>query len=293
MRNEKENALQTSKTYCTQPFYHDNIAYKYVRKKMNKDTSNIQLQKALVPVSKMVIQFGLHCYEFKNNIQKAYVQAAIELLNETGITPTNQAIAVKTGLDRRAVAEIRKQIKPTEKSLNKMDLLLDEIQRQKNIRSNLISASKLNQVIDKIYGGHIRARAIIRELLSQDVLKQKGKHYLINQALHDYLSEQKELADEVDITTKRLFDTFYKKMYGQNQAKNLNLASVYSSKIPDSKHDDLNQIIADKMHAFQREMQQLITSYQTNVKTGTFANIGFAQFQFDSRQTSKLSSQTQ
>lgn len=257
---------------------------------MSKETPQIQLQKALVPVSKMVIQFGLHCHEFKNNIQKAYVQAAIELLEADGIKPTNQAISVKTGLDRRSIAEIKNQPRPMEKSMNKMDLLLDELQKRKNQGQDQLSAAQLNQVIDSIYGGHIRARAVLRELLSQDVIRKEGQQYLINQALHLYLTEQKELADEVDMTTQRLFETFYQKMYAQNQSKHLNLASVQSSQVPDRKHDELNQIIESKMQAFQEEMTELILSHQTNVKPGTFASVGFAQFQFDSRKPSKLSS---
>ena len=76
-------------------------------------------------------------------------------------------------------------------------------------------------------------------------------------------------------------------MYSQNQAEHLNLASVYSGKIPDSKHDTINQIIEEKMLAFQEEMQALIKQHETNVKSGSFANVGFAQFQFDSKKQTK------
>ncbi|MCF6299622.1 MAG: hypothetical protein L3J52_00635, partial [Proteobacteria bacterium] len=65
----------------------------------------VQLQQALVPVCKMVIKFGLQCNEFQKNIQRAYIHAAKELLKESNIKPTNQAIAVKTGMDRRTIAE--------------------------------------------------------------------------------------------------------------------------------------------------------------------------------------------
>lgn len=291
----RKKVLQLRYVHCTHPRLHDSIEYKHVRNifEMKNDTPNIQLQKALVPVSKMVIQFGLHCHEFKNNIQKAYVQAAIELLEEAQIKPTIQAIAVKTGLDRRAVSDILKNLHSSEKSMNKMDLLLDELQKKKEHSQNPISAATLNQIIDGIYGGHIRAKAVTRELIAQDVLRPQGKQYLINKALQAYLIEQRELADEVDITTKRLFDTFYQKMYGQNQAEHLNLASVYSSQIPDSKHNELNEIIEGKMQQFQSEMESLIRTYETKVKAGSFANVGFAQFQFDSRKPSKLGSETQ
>ncbi|WP_154223169.1 hypothetical protein [Marinicella rhabdoformis] len=254
---------------------------------MQRETPQISLQKALVPVSKMVIQFGLHCHEFKQNIQLAYIQAAIELLNESGIKPTNQAIAVKTGIDRRAIAEFNKITKTPEKSMNKMDLVLEALQRLKNQGTTDLPASKLNQLIDNIYGGHIRAKAVVTELLSKEVISKINNKFHINQALYQQLSTQKDLADEVDVTTKRLFDTFYQKMYSQNQAEHLNLASVYSGRIPDSKHDKINQIIEEKMLAFQKEMQLLIEEHETNVKAGSFANVGFAQFQFDSRKQIK------
>ena len=105
---------------------------------MNRVTPQISLQKALIPVSKMVIQFGLHCHEFKHNIQMAYIQAATELLLESGIKPTNQAIAVKTGIDRRSIAEFKNQSNNTEKGMNKMDLLLESLQRLKNKGLSLI-----------------------------------------------------------------------------------------------------------------------------------------------------------
>ena len=94
--------------------------------------------------------------------------------------------------------------------------------------------------------------------------------------------QQAELAEEVDITTKRLFQTFYKKMFSAGQAEHLNQASIFSSKIPHSKHQEVNRMIEKKMQTFQQEMIEMIGEYETNVPEGTYANVGFSQFQFDS-----------
>ncbi len=241
----------------------------------------VQLQKALIPVSKMVIKFGLQYHEFRANSQKAYIKAAEELLNEAGIKSTNQAIAVKTGIDRRTIAEFQQNPSANKDMLNKMDLVIAALQRAK-LKSNQLSLSHLNALIDNIYGNHIRAKAVITELISNEVITKEGNSYIIAKSLNQQLIQQAELAEEVDITTKRLFQTFYKKMFATDLKQNLNQASIFSSKIPHSKHDEINQIIDVKMRQFQQEMTAVIKQHETNVPKGTYANVGFSQFQFDS-----------
>lgn len=241
----------------------------------------VQLQKALIPVSKMVIKFGLQYHEFRANSQKAYIKAAEELLEEAKIKPTNQAIAVKTGIDRRVIAEFNNNKNQNNDVLNKMDMIIVALQKAKAKGKHLTHA-KLTTLIDNIYGNHIRAKAVITELISNQIISKSANKYLITDSLNQQLVQQAELAEEVDITTKRLFQTFYKKMFATDLKQNLNQASIFSSKIPHSKHDEINQIIDKKMRAFQQDMNQLIQQHETNVPEGTYANVGFSQFQFDS-----------
>lgn len=241
----------------------------------------VQLQKALIPVSKMVIKFGLQCQEFKANIQKAYIKAAEELLDEAKIKPTIQAIAIKTGIDRRVIAEFQHGQGHSTDILNKMDLIISALQKAKE-KSKKLTHSNLTSMIDNIYGNHIRARAVITELISNQIIIKQKNTYLITQTLSQQLIQQATLAEEVDITTKRLFQTFYKKMFATDMKQNLNQASIFSSKIPHSKHDEINQIIDKKMRKFQKDMTVLIEQHETNVPEGTYANVGFSQFQFDS-----------
>ncbi len=249
---------------------------------MNTDKRHlVQLQKALIPVSKMVIKFGLQYHEFRTNSQKAYIKAAEELLNEAAIKPTNQAIAVKTGIDRRTIAEFQNNPSANKDMLNKMDLLIAALQRAK-LKNKQLSLSHLNSLIDNIYGNHIRAKAVITELISNEMIIKEGNSFIIAKSLNQQLIQQAELAEEVDITTKRLFQTFYKKMFATDLKQNLNQASIFSSKIPHSKHDKINQIIDVKMRQFQQEMKEVIKQHETNVPKGTYANVGFSQFQFDS-----------
>jgi predicted XRE-type DNA-binding protein len=249
---------------------------------MNTDKRHlVQLQKALIPVTKMVIKFGLQYHEFRANSQKAYIKAAEELLHEATIKPTNQAIAVKTGIDRRTIAEFQSNPSANKDVMNKMDLVIAGLQRAK-LNSKHLTHSHLTTLIDGIYGNHIRAKAVITELISNEMIVKTEHGYLIAKSLNQQLLQQAELAEEVDITTKRLFQTFYKKMFATDHKQNLNQASILSSKIPHSKHDVVNQIIDKKMRQFQAEMRELIKQHETNVPQGTYANVGFSQFQFDS-----------
>lgn len=241
----------------------------------------VQLQKALIPVSKMVIKFGLQYHEFRKNSQRAYIKAAEELLIDAQIKPTIQAIAVKTGIDRRVIADLNNSKNSQQDTLNKMDLVIMSLQ-QSRIQSEHLTQSQLTTLIDNIYGNHIRAKAVIIELLSNQLITKVKNSYLIADSLNQQLLQQAELAEEVDITTKRLFQTFYKKMFATDLKQNLNQASIFSSKIPHSKHDKINQIIDKKMRQFQKDMNELIEKHETNVPEGTYANVGFSQFQFDS-----------
>jgi len=159
-------------------------------------THLIQLQKALIPVTKMVIKFGLQCHEFKDNIEIAYIQAAKELLREEHRSITNQAIAVKTGIDRRKVAEYN-QTSGNKKGFNKMDLVILALQKCKAGGQKTLSTARLSQIIDSIYGQHIRAKAIITELIYAEMITPDKSRYRITDALHQKLSVQAELADEV------------------------------------------------------------------------------------------------
>ena len=96
------------------------------------------------------------------------------------------------------------------------------------------------------------------------------------------MRQQAELTDEGDSTTKRLLQTYYKKMLSAGQAEHLTQASIFPSKIPPSKRQEVNRMIERKMQTFQQEMIDLIGEYETNVPEGTYANVGFSQFQFDS-----------
>jgi len=249
---------------------------------MDKDRRHlVQLQKALIPVSKMVIKFGLQCQEFKTNIQKAYIQAAEELLDEADIKSTNQAIAVKTGIDRRVIAEFKNQPDQNHAALNKMDLIILALQNA-NEQNKQLTHSHLSSLIDSIYGNHIRAKAVITELISNGMIAKEGSTYKIVKSINQQLIKQAALAEEVDVTTKRLFQTFYKKMFSTDQKQNLNQASIFSSKIPHSKHNEINQLIDIKMKEFQQDMSVLIKQHEINVPEGTYSNVGFSQFQFDS-----------
>ena len=245
----------------------------------------VQLQQALIPVCKMVIKFGLQSNEFQKNIQRAYLKAAEELLLESAIPVTNQALAVKTGMDRRTVSEYRSNnYKTDSQPMNKMDLIIAELQRHRTQqKSSEISEQQLVDKVDTIYAKHIRAKAVIRELLASQIISNlPDNQYRINTHLNQQLDTQRQLADEVDITTKRLFETFYKKMFAQSPSADLNQQTVCSSKIPHSKHPLVNQAIQEKLIIFQQEMYALIEQHEARVPEGTYANVGFSQFQFDS-----------
>ncbi len=240
----------------------------------------IQLQKALVPVSKMVIKFGLQCHEFKANIQTAYIQAAEELLKEEHVAVTNQAIAVKTGIDRRKVAEYQQQKSQNKKSYNKMDLVIFALQKCKSNGQLSLTGSQLSQIIDGIYGQHIRAKAVITELLNSQMVLAENNRYKITATLHQKLSMQAELADEVDVTTQRLFETFYKEMFGEAVSE-LNQKTIQSSRIPPRRQLLVQQLIHDQLIDFQNKMKHLLAEHEVNIAPGTYANIGFSQFQFN------------
>jgi len=196
----------------------------------------VQLQQALIPVCKMVIKFGLQSNEFQKNIQRAYLKAAEELLLESEIPITNQALAVKTGMDRRTVSEYRgNNYKTDSQPMNKMDLIIAELQRHRTQKkSTEVTEQELVDKVDNIYAKHIRAKAVIRELLANQIIsKLPDGRFRINTHLNQQLDMQRQLADEVDITTKRLFETFYKKMFTQSPTTaDLNQQTVCSSKIP-------------------------------------------------------------
>jgi len=244
----------------------------------HSQTHLVQLQKALIPVTKMVIKFGLQCHEFKDNIEIAYIQAAKELLREENRSISNQAIAIKTGIDRRKVAEYN-QTSGNRKGFNKMDLVVLALQKCKAGGQKSLSSARLSQIIDGIYGQHIRAKAIITELIHAEMITPDNSGYRITDALHQKLSVQAELADEVDVTTQRLFETFYKKMFGED-GDLLIQKTLQSSQIPPRKQIQVQHELKQQLTAFQHTIENIFKNHAANVPENTYPKIGLSQFQF-------------
>lgn len=249
----------------------------------------IQLQVALVPVCKMVIRFGLHFNEFTRNIQKAYIKAAQEILIDTKIKPSLQAIAIKTGMDRRTISEHVNNIeKSYSNPLNKMDMLISQLQRHCfNTNNNKFTYIQLKNIIDSIYGRHIRSGAISKELLSNNIIIQlEGKIFKLNLTIQQQLEEIAVMANEVDFTAKRLFQTYYKNMFKSNKDKKNHLlqSSCYSTRISPRHHSRVNQLIKDELNASEKRIRNILEKHESNLPIGTFPEVGASQFQFDSQQ---------
>lgn len=247
----------------------------------------IQLQVALVPVCKMVLRFGLHFNEFTRNMQKAYIKAAQEILIDTNIEPNLQAIAIKTGMDRRTISEHINNInKSYSNPLNKMDMLIAQLQRHcTKKRSNEFTNNQLKVIIDSIYGGHIRSGAISKELISNNIIIQlENTLFKLNLTVQQQLEEISLMANEVDYTAKRLFQTYYKNMFKSphNKKKSLLQSSSYSTKISPRHHDKVNELIQQELHQSEERIKLILKKYESNVPESTFSEIGASQFQFDS-----------
>jgi len=246
----------------------------------------IQLQAALIPVCKMVIRFGLHFNEFVRNLQKAYIHAAKEILKNSDNEINLQAIAIKTGMDRRTISEHENNSnKSLTNPLNKMDMVIVQLQIScKNNKNKIISLIKLQSIIDAIYAKHIRSKAIISELLSNKILIQINHNsYKLNLTLQQQLVDIRTMADEVDFTAKRLFQTYYKIMF-ENIENNRNLlqTTCISTKIASSKHKDVNKLLANELIKYEQRMLKIIKKHESNVPEHTYPEIGVTQFQFNS-----------
>ncbi len=247
----------------------------------------IQLQVALIPVCKMVIRFGLHFHEFIRNLQVAYIKAAEEILSESNRKPNFQSIAIKTGMDRRTISEYKNndQVNYTN-PLNKMDMLIIQLQIYCGKKTNgQLTIEQLQIIIDSIYAQHIRSGAIINELLSNNIIKKlEDNTYKINFTLQQQLSEISMMADEVDYTAKRLFQTYYRNMfYGNESNKNKLLqSSCLSSKIAPRHHNKVQLLVKKELEKSQSRIINLLQKHESNVVENTYPEIGISQFQFSS-----------
>ena len=253
----------------------------------NKVQTPIQLQVALVPVCKMVIRFGLHFHEFTRNLQKAYIKAAEEILVESKVKTNLQAIAIKTGMDRRTISEHKNNNnKSYTNPLNKMDMIIVQLQRF-NLKSKnqKIKLSNLKEIINSIYARHIRSGAIINELISNKIIKQiDGKTYKLNLTLQQQLSQISAMADEVDYTAKRLFQTYYKNMFeNKNSNKSKLLQSTCkSTRVAPRHHDLVNELLKNELTKAKNKINTIIKNHESNVPEDTYPELGVTQFQFDS-----------
>ncbi|MBL4773461.1 MAG: hypothetical protein JKX98_07630 [Alcanivoracaceae bacterium] len=247
----------------------------------------IQLQVALVPVCKMVIRFGLHFHEFVRNLQKAYIHAAEEILLKAHINPSLQAIAIKTGMDRRTISEHKNNEKKSfTNPMNKMDMLIVQLQIKsiKSINKNL-SLIQLQTIIDSIYAQHIRSNAIIKELLSNKIIKQLDKStYKLNLTLQQQLTQISLMADDVDYTAKRLFQTYYKNMFETRIKSNYELlqSTCCSTKIGPRHHNKVNELLREELINSEERVQKILTKFESNVPNDTYPELGITQFQFNS-----------
>ena len=251
-----------------------------------KKNQPIQLQAALIPVCKMVIRFGLHFNEFVRNLQKAYIHAAEDILEESNIDVNLQAVAIKTGMDRRTISEHKNNInKSFTNPLNKMDMVIVQLQLYNSGKNNkFIHLKDLQRIIDSIYAQHIRSKAIIKELLSNKILKEINDNtYKLNLTLQQQLADIRLMADEVDFTAKRLFQTYYKNMFeNNNQGIKLLQNTCLSTKIPTSKHKTVSELLRRELKKSSKRMKKIITDHESNLPANSYPEIGVTQFQFNS-----------
>ena len=257
--------------------------------KNSKNTSNspIQLQVALIPVCKMVIRFGMHFNEFVRNLQKAYIHAAEDILQQSNIKANLQAIAIKTGMDRRTISEHKNNSNMAYSNpMNKMDMLIVQLQRYcAKTDKKSIQLTMMQTIIDSIYAQHIRSKAIIKELLANKIIIQiTSDTYKLNLTLQQQLKDIKMMADDVDFTAKRLFQTYYKNMFERESSKTIELLqkSCLSTKVPSSRHKKVIQLLNEELKTSSQRMNAIIEQYESNVPENTYPELGVTQFQFSS-----------
>lgn len=270
---------------------YNNVHKLSMKKLASLSNKPIQLQVALVPVCKMVIRFGLHFHEFVRNLQKAYIHAAEEILNEVNIKPSLQAIAIKTGMDRRTISEHKNNLnRHYTNPMNKMDMVIAQIQlafAQKD--DAILSRSELQKVIDAIYAQHIRSNAIVTELLTNKIIKKLDNgHYKLNLTLPEQLTTIRMMADDVDITAKRLFQTYYKNMFVSTDDDHNNLLQTThsSTKIAPRFHQQVNQQVHEELLKTEKRIKAIIGKHESHVAEGTYPELGVTQFQFNSNNKS-------
>lgn len=259
--------------------------------KVKQTLKPIQLQVALVPVCKMVIKLGLHFNEFVRNLQRAYIQAAEEILNEKNISPSLQAIAVKTGMDRRTISEHKNnKSRSYAETLNKMDMIIVQLQKLCLNRENKqLSITELKTIIDSVYANHIRSIAVIRELLSNNYIRQIDENnFKLNFLLKQQLDEISEMADEIDYTAKRLFQTYYRNMFIAKSKKQLLIKNtLVSTQIAPSKIEKVNKLIQNELKDTQNRLGEILIQNSSIVPKNTYPEIGVTFFQFNSEKNSR------
>ncbi len=267
-------------------YVYNNVHKLYMKKLDPHSNKPIQLQVALVPVCKMVIRFGLHFHEFVRNLQKAYIHAAEEILSEVNIKPSLQAIAIKTGMDRRTISEHKNNLhRNYTNPMNKMDMIIAQLQLAFSQKDNeILSRSELQKIIDAIYAQHIRSNAIVKELLTNKIIKKLDNgHYKLNLTLPEQLNTIRMMADDVDITAKRLFQTYYKNMFVSTADQTNLLQTTHSStKVAPRFHQEVNQQLHQELLKTEKRIKAIIEKHESHVAEGTYPELGVTQFQFNS-----------
>ena len=243
------------------------------------------LQIALIPVCKIVIRFGLHFNEFVRNLQKAYIFAAEEILKESNIDNTLQAIAIKTGMDRRTISEHKNNTLHSN-PMNKMDMLIVQLIQTSQVQDNKnFSKEKLKRIIDSIYAKHIRSNAIIKELVTNNIIEQNNKGFRLNLSLQNHLSEIRFMAEEVDITAKRLFETYYKNMFMNQKETDKQLIQLtqFSTKIPTRHQKHVNELLKKELLVSENNLKKILLKYESKLPENTYQELGITLFQFNSK----------
>ncbi|MCJ7592462.1 MAG: DUF6502 family protein, partial [Woeseiaceae bacterium] len=73
---------------------------------MHRKTIRTSVAKALAPMARLSLRQGITAHEFTRWAEAAFVQAAIDVLNEQGKDPSFSRISAATGIHRHAVSEI-------------------------------------------------------------------------------------------------------------------------------------------------------------------------------------------
>jgi len=249
-----------------------------------KQNNNLK-SKAIILISKaiakIILKFRMPRVEFIRALDEQLVLEAQKTDPKASIV----AIAIRTGIDRRYVSKYINGQMPHTKP-NKLSIIMSDViwTSKKFYNGNIIPKKgpfrTFQSICQERASGTLTYKSILKELIALGNLKDLGNKIEVINSLYSISKDEEQYGNITALQINRTVNTIVHN-FDQTESYHKHIQrTIYSTQVNPKRIPELHQELIKITNNFREEIDVKITSYEEEVKVGTYPQYGISFFEF-------------